>query len=339
MERSMLDREANEDNLRSLARAGGISANELEQALCISGIIPGGKAWTRFLNTLFLLLGSVFIIAGIIFFFAYNWASMSRLLKLGLVQAALLAAVFTTSYLGFEKLSGKTSLLSASLLTGALLALFGQIYQTGADAYELFLNWSALIAGWVLISQFAVLWLLLLVLLETTVFLYWAQVVGSSWFILDFESALLYLIIFSMNAAALAFWEFFALRRVSWLIGRWIPRTIQSAGFFFLVVPIIILILDSGAFKNDRGLAALLPALYLSSGGIVLWFYRTKTFDLYMIAAVLLSLIVLITVFLGKEIGNNYSGFLLLSLLIIGLSAGAAAWLRSIARLHSQEVI
>lgn len=335
MEPGMLDREAKQDDLRLLARTNLLSSEDLEQALRIAGIIPDGKAWSRFLNTLFLILGSLLIVAGVIFFFAYNWASMHRLLKLGVVQAALLAAAFTASYLGFEKLSGKVSLLAASVLTGALLALFGQIYQTGADAYELFLGWSALIAGWVLIANFAPLWFLLLILLETTVYLYWAQVVESGWFL--YRSPLLYEIIFGMNAVALALWEIFSLRKVPWLTGRWIPRIILSIGFFCLVIPLVISIVDSHAFRDDGGAAGLLPLLYVGAAGFVLWFYQSRMYDLYMIAAVLLSLIVIITVFFGKLIGNNnFGGFLLLSIVIVGLSTAAAAWLRSIARSHRE---
>ena len=42
-----------------------------------------------------------------------------------------------------------------SLLTGALLALSGQVYQTGADTFELFAWWAVLILPWVLVSRFS----------------------------------------------------------------------------------------------------------------------------------------------------------------------------------------
>jgi uncharacterized membrane protein len=333
MEPGMLDREAKQDDLRVLVRGSLLSTGDMDQALRIAGIIPDGKAWSRFLNILFLVLGALLVVAGIIFFFAYNWSSMHRLLKLGVVQAALLGAAFTASYLGFEKFSGKVTLLAASILTGALLALYGQIYQTGADAYELFLGWSALIAGWVLIGNFAPLWFLLLILLEAAVYLYWAQVVDSGWFF--FRRTLLFHLIFAMNAAGLALWEIFSRRKVRWLMGRWIPRTILSIGFFFLVVPLILLIVDRHSFEDDSA-AAFLPLLYLGASGFVLWVYQVRLYDLYMIAAVLLSLIVLITVFFAEAIGNDFGGFLVLSILIVGLSAAAAAWLRNIARSHRE---
>ena len=49
--------------------------------------------------------------------------------------------------------AGKAALLAAALLTGGLLALIGQTYQTGADTFELFATWAALILPWVLAIQ------------------------------------------------------------------------------------------------------------------------------------------------------------------------------------------
>ncbi len=337
MDTGWMDRKATQDNLRPLVKAGVLSPGELEQALRIAGIIPDGKAWGRFLNTLFLMLGSIFLAAGVIFFFAYNWDSMHRLLKLAVVQTALIITIVVSSYHGFEKLPGKASLLVSCILVGALFALFGQIYQTGADAYELFLAWSAFITGWVIISNFAVLWLLLLILLEAALFLYWAQVVEMSWFI--YRSPVIYELIFGINVLALTLWELFSSRGVAWLRGRWIPRLVASIGLFFLMIPLVILIVDRHALSPGSKYNMLLPLLYIASVGFVLWFYRSLIFDLYMIALTLLSVIVLISIFFARHIGSNYGGFLLLSLLIVGLSAGTAAWLRSLARKQSSEIL
>ena len=260
---------------------------------------------------------------------------MPRLLKLGVIQVALFAAVMTTSYLGFQKLSGKAALLLASLLTGGLLALFGQIYQTGADAYELFTGWSVLIAGWVIIGNFAPLWLLLLVLVQAALYLYWGQVLDAEWFV--YRSPVLYEILFGLNAAALAAWEFFSSRDVAWLSGRWIPRIVLNTALVAIMVPLIILIVDHNAFPDHAAAATLLPLLYFAGAGVVIWFYRSILFDLYMIAVVLLSLIVLISVFFGNAMGSNYGGFLVLGMVIVALSGGAGLWLRNLARAQEGE--
>ena len=48
----------------------------------------------------------------------------------------------------------------AAVAVGALLAVFGQTYQTGADPFELFLTWALLIVPWTLAARFEPLYLL-----------------------------------------------------------------------------------------------------------------------------------------------------------------------------------
>jgi uncharacterized membrane protein len=57
-----------------------------------------------------------------------------------------------------------------------MFALFGQIYNSHADAYTLFLLWSFAIVAWVVVSRFWPMWLLLVVLINTTVGLFEEQV-------------------------------------------------------------------------------------------------------------------------------------------------------------------
>jgi uncharacterized membrane protein len=331
------DQKATADRLRRLAQGGGLSSTALERGLRIAGILPDGRAWSRFINALLLLLGAILVVSGVIFFFAYNWTAMSTFSKFGVVEGALVIAIAISLFSGIDSMAGKTAILTASLFVGALLALYGQTYQTGADAYELFLGWAALIAGWVFIGNFSPLWLLLLVLMETSFLLYWGQVEEPEW--LFFRSAEMFEVLFLINVAALAAWEWASSRGVSWLSGRWIPRLIASTGLTSLVIPLLILIFDHGSFVKEYSAfsAALLPALYVLAVAFVLWFYQRGTYDLYMIAAALLSLIVVITAFFADALGNNSGGFLFLSIVIIALSAGAAAWLRNIARARSTE--
>ena len=43
----------------------------------------------------------------------------------------------------------------ATFLIGTLFAVFGQIYQTGADAYDLFLGWTLFTILWAVAIRFA----------------------------------------------------------------------------------------------------------------------------------------------------------------------------------------
>ncbi|WP_315814113.1 hypothetical protein [Paraflavitalea speifideaquila] len=49
-------------------------------------------------------------------------------------------------------------LTAAAVLLGVLMAVFGQVYQTGANAYDLFLSWTIAITLWVVIANFALLY-------------------------------------------------------------------------------------------------------------------------------------------------------------------------------------
>jgi len=71
-------------------------------------------------------------------------------------------------------------LTGASVLVGVLFAVYGQIYQTGANAYDFFLVWTIFITFWVAVSNFAPLWLLYMVLTNTTLILY-SQQVAKDW--------------------------------------------------------------------------------------------------------------------------------------------------------------
>ncbi len=73
----------------------------------------------------------------------------------------------------------------AFVVAGALLALFGQTYQTGANVYELFLTWALLGLPLVIASQWSVAWAGWLTVLNTALALYcgWRPDGGLLWFV------------------------------------------------------------------------------------------------------------------------------------------------------------
>ena len=145
-----------------------------------------------------LWLGTVALASAIIFFFAFNWDDLPRMAKFGLVEAAIVAALLACWRVDLDSMPGKAVLMLLSLLTGALLALTGQIYQTGADTYELFGWWAVLILPWVLVGRFSPLWLVWLALLNLTVHFY---------FSIGWETHPLFWTLFALNSLALVAWE------------------------------------------------------------------------------------------------------------------------------------
>jgi len=134
------------------------------------------QAWLKFLKTLFFSLGVGFTTAGILFFFAYNWADLNKFVKLGLIEVLIIAITLTVVCATIHLNVKKILLTSAVMLVGVLFAVFGQIYQTGANAYDFFLGWSMAVVLWVIISDFAPLWLIFVILINTTFILYSEQV-------------------------------------------------------------------------------------------------------------------------------------------------------------------
>lgn len=140
------------------------------------------KQWNQFLSVFLLAVGVGFTVAGIIFFFAYNWDELPKFAKLGIVEVLLIASVLLATFTRWNKLVKQILLTGATFLIGTLFAVFGQIYQTGADAYDLFLGWTLFTILWAVAIRFAPLWLTFIGLLCTTIWLYNIQIANTnSW--------------------------------------------------------------------------------------------------------------------------------------------------------------
>lgn len=140
------------------------------------------KQWSRFLSIFLLAAGIGFTIAGIIFFFAYNWDELPKFAKLGIIEVLLVASVLLSVFTRWSLLVKQVLLTGATFLIGTLFAVFGQIYQTGADAYQLFLGWTLFTLLWAVAMRFAPLWLTFIGLLSTTIWLYVIQIASDdSW--------------------------------------------------------------------------------------------------------------------------------------------------------------
>jgi uncharacterized membrane protein len=329
METNPLELPATTDRLKSLTEQGHLSNIALERALFLAEYLPGPMAWRKFLDMALLVLGAAFTLSGILFFFAYNWADLPYFVKFGLVEAGIIGATGLAFYLGLDGLPGKISLSGAALLVGILLAVFGQIYQTGADAYQLFLGWSLLVVGWVAISRFDALWLGWLVLLNLTLITYWNQAIGEG------DSPALFVALAGLDTLALLVWEYGHWRGIPWLQHRWLAWLITPAIFIFLVLPTLEFI-----FTNFReGLFLFLaPLFYLAFTIFALIFYQKVSKDLFILTLTALSLIVVLTAALIKVFDIDFDNafiLLLMSLIIIGETALAVFWLRHVA--HTWE--
>ena len=313
MQTNQVEQPATREGLRLLAREGLLDREALERAFALIGLIPDGARWRRFVDVVLLLLGAALTLSGVIFFFAYNWAEMHRFVKFGLIEVVLIALVGLAFYQGLDRLQGKVSLLGASVFVGALLAVFGQAYQTGADSYSLFYTWALLIAGWALIGRFVPLWSLLWGLVNLTLYFYWEQR-------LTYSETILWQVLFGLNALWLFLWEVVRQRGSSWLERRWFPQVVALVAFGLITSSTLEFIFGFG--YNSATLSA--PLLY---GGFIfftLFFYVRHIRDLFILTSCAFSIIVVLTASLAELFGDGDVGvFFLLSLFVI-IQAGVA---------------
>lgn len=307
---------------------GLVAPKDLRAALDAAQALPTSRDWQRFVDALLLWMGTLLVAAGVLFFFAYNWQDLGRFAKLGLLQALILAALAVVWRLGVDAIRGKAALLAASVLLGGLLALIGQIYQTGADTFELFAVWAAMILPWAVVARFVPLWLLWLLLVNVAAGLYFEIRPGA--FALLFGPERLLWLILALNAAALAVWEALAAWRIAWLRGRWAPRLIALA----VGGPATVLaVMHVVAWQGD-GASALVA--WLAWMGATWWIYRHRIKDVFMLAGGVLSAIVMTAVFLGRHTPQVPAALLLIGLIVIGLSAAGGWWLRTVAAEEDQ---
>lgn len=310
------------------ARAGYLPAAHTAEAIDTASPGPDGDAWRRFVSGVTLWVGALALAAGVIFFFAYNWDSMGRLTKLALVQAIWLAAVATTWFQGLDKPAGGAALMASVLLTGAVFAVFGQVYQTGADPYQLFAAWAALIVPWALIGRLAVLWLIWIALVNLAVVLY-AQV-NPGWLDIAFGLVDVTWVLFGFNTVALVVWEWLAIGWVPWLRASWARRLLAFASGWCASLLAFWAVIGE---LPDAGLATL---AYVAWMGLAFWYYRYRDLDLFVLAAGILSAIVIVAAGLTRALmdaGGDEAAMLFIALVVIGLSASGALWLK---RLQAQ---
>ncbi len=333
-----LDKTANIGIIRKLYRDGLLSDDAFKAA---SGLLRPVSSWFSWARQMLLLFGSALVLAGIIFFFVYNWAAMGKFIKFGLIEAGIIVCIVGSHLRGRTQLEGKVLLLGGAMLVGVLLAVYGQTYQTGADAFELFVSWAVLILGWVIVSEFAALWLVWLILLNTGAILYWR--VGYPYYQISFEYLCLAVAI--LNGAALALREVGVHRGPEWLSGRWLQGTLLIALLVALSLPTInwIGIVDFNQ-PRPKGVDVIVPFIwpFAAVGGYAL--YRLKLRDMIPLALIVINACIILLTFIASVLFQNTrfgkigAHHLLYALIIVGVVTGAAFLLRKTAATMENEM-
>lgn len=312
----------------SAPSAAPAAADVMARALALSGASPSPPAWTRFLSRALLLIGAGFLLAGITCFFAFNWQSLGKFAKFGLLEGAIVACAIV-GWWRPHQLVGRVALAGAAVLVGPLLAVFGQTYQTGADPWGLFAAWVVLIAPWVIAAQFTPLWLIAIALCDLALTLFWVQVPDitiENWM-------LLFPLLAAIHAIAVVAWEWQRRRPTPWLTDAWAPRLLVTAAFALLLVPALVLVLGLFFEGTDRLIG--FAVFWIAVGAVFAWYLRGRP-DLFMLTAAAGSVLTVITFALYRLLLDEWKlgelGRLMMAAFVIVEVTLVVAWLRWMAR-------
>ena len=313
-----------------------ISAQDLESALQVTGCEPTAPEWQNFLKQVFLWFGSIGLSTGVIFFFAYNWQEISRFSKFALVEGTLLSATFLFYRLASKRNIATVTLMAMALFTGALLALVGQTYQTGADPWQLFAVWAIFVTPWAVAANAISLWILWILLVNLAFILYLN--ISTSIFGFLINNEVIARLLVAINTLLLVAFEsykyFFAKQntrnenhdRNTIQYKRVIQVLILLAGMA------VFLIAFSAIFSSKPSISDLV--FYAVWMTLIYLYYRYRSPDLFIIASGALSVGAIFISVLINGIGSSFDegAFLLVSFSIIGLSTAAGIWLKKLAK-------
>lgn len=226
--------------------------------------------WARWGQRALLALGAGQFLAGVILFFAYNWNDLSDFAKFTVIEAGLVIAAGGALLIGLDRAFGQVLLIAASVLTGVLLAVIGQVYQTGADAFELFVAWAVLILPWVLVSRSATHWLLWLVVAEVALALAGGQVLMV---VGDVSLGEVWVLVGATVALALVGRELAVQRGVMWLSGHWTRLVLLFAATAILFIPAAAHAVDAEEFGSPALCLAAFLAM-IAGAGVAYWRIR-----------------------------------------------------------------
>ena len=364
--------------IEQLLHQGLLPLKNTEAAATHLEVYPSKRTWLMFFDKALLIIGAVALVLSLVFFIAYNWQNIGKMGKFALVEGALVITIALYVALSFRQLRQRFQLirqlllLIASIITGSLLALFGQVYQTGADTWQLFFGWALLITPWVLIARFPALWLLWLGLINACLLLY-LDVANLQFINHRLQNV--------SQVAILALFNFIAF--YSWLISydnkkpspaskffnrinpkkstadittndlkhplsssetnssqtksslHWSTYVVGLLSTFFMTYLAIITVFDNG----DIWATLIAILVWLGWCGFMFWHFYQRRLDLLMLTYLSFSIITVVMFWVGKWLLDSFDagGFLILALLLIGMSSSAVMWLRKIARIKNDD--
>ena len=288
------------EDIHLLARNSDWAAEDIRDALA-AYVYPTRPDWRQLAAYLLLGAGACFLVSGLIFFFAYNWEALSGFAKIGIAVGAFALATLTALFAPLPRLATLTLHTASVCLIGAVLAVLGQVYQTGANAFDFFAAWLVFSLFWLAAVRFAPLWLAGLAIANATFITYYQQY-GIAYSFLVAGTLL-----FALNAGGwLLLWLAFR-RRESF---RWL---LQLAAFWAVILATVNI--SAGAFDDrpDQLLLTVLLAILAYAGWGWLALRERSIYYLALVGGgVLITVAFLLLRWLGSENSLLSAGFIIL---------------------------
>ncbi|MGV8927445.1 MAG: DUF4401 domain-containing protein [Ewingella sp.] len=320
-----------------------------QQILNYCGVRPDISGWRRFLMLSLSLLGLLALVAGMIFFIAWNWAAMPKMVKFALAELLMIALAVVVWWRWYDVIS-RVALLALGLSFGGLFALYGQIYQTGADSWELFRAWTYVLLPLALIGRQNALWFCTWVIANLAFQLYHASRV----LFLSDDSLLMYLswmgditlyVYFTIQGLLLIVREALAERAEkkeshNWLVRRWLPRAMAA----YLLMTMTSAVAEAVSYWGS---------LYTSKIVILIWavallagyaYYRYRRPDLCMLTLGVISVMVVGCVVIMQffdfswDVGSLFAAGCLMALWLAGGGALLLYWRRHLYQRQVAEI-
>ena len=209
--------------------------------------------------------------------------------RFGVLEGAIVLTTLVAAWKGGRQRTGQLALLVGSVLTGVLLAVVGQVYQTGADAFEVYALWAGLTFAWVCLARFLPLWTFWIVVAQVALVLFGGQVLVPDG-VMGWPGVGVLLALFCFGWLAL--WEMFLARDgFEWLRSEWFRAVLLASALSWISMPPFRAIFDMDRFSSIPLLAVI---AWIALAVLVPFFYTRIRRD---IVAVGLSLLATSTIF------------------------------------------
>lgn len=243
------------------------------------------------------ILGLALITVSLLYLMAANWWMLPDPVQLAIPMLILFCSAVASIYFDQQEWVRQSLDTVSGLMLGLSLAVIGQIYQTGADSYLLFLLWSALLLPWLYRSNIGI-FIMLCVVSQLTLYLYFKQ---SSWM---GRAEGLYL---------------FGLNLLTVLSFAYAMRYYSLLRFLFITFVIVISISSMMQFIHHSKLIYLASSVVLPTGAAFYFYRKHQALEaILLIAGLAASVSFWVFELVENQLTNSATGLFVLAVLIFG---------------------